>query len=172
MTPNWKPQRVVEKVRRSIKRKATKSAEDRIMQSVRREDRFCRFPLCGCGRLKLTLDVAHAGEDGHRGIGGNRSLSRTTPANLILICRPRHRAHQFAVDQKTLRVEPLTDAGLRGPVEWWVSLYALPDDLRERLGLQADDVELLLAVETRPHTCLPFTPEQAAILKHLATMTC
>lgn len=168
--PNWKPDHVMSKVRRHIKRRETKSAEDRIMAAVRREDRYCRFPLCGCGKLKLTLDVAHAGEQGHRKMGGNRSLSATQPQNLILICRPRHRAHKFALDKHTLRVEPLTERGLRGPVRWWIDRASLNTEVTWYLN--PAEGEELLATETAPHSFEPFTEAQAAILRYLATMEC
>lgn len=173
---NFKPERVMDKVRRHIKRREVISKTERVMQEVRREDRYCRFPECRCGRLKLVLEVAHAGADGHRGAGGDPLLIRTTPENLILLCQPRHRKHKFAVDKKTLRAEPLTDDGLRGPVQWWIDLDVIEPMLppANRLFKWGDHGQkwLLLAVETRPHTFLPFTPEQAAILKLLATMTC
>lgn len=170
-----KPQRIIDKVRNHIRRRQTVSDEQRIMQAVRREDRYCRFPLCCCGKMKLKLEVAHAGDDGHRGMGGNSSLSRTTPENLILLCRPRHRAHQFSIDKHTLRIEPVTDRGLRGPVEWWIDAEALPLDVMIDLGIVVRPergTQLLLAVETSPHQFLPFTPDQSVILKALAQMDC
>lgn len=176
MIANPKPERIMDRVRRHIRRRDTKAAEERIMRAVRAEDRYCRFPGCGCGRLKLGLEVAHAGQAGHRKMGGNPSLSATVPENLILLCAPRHRKHRFAVDRKTLRVEPLTDAGLRGQVRWWIDASRLPDDMLAAMVTNprfvAPGEEWLLAVETRPHTFLPFTPEQAAILKLLSGMEC
>lgn len=177
MISNPKPDHIMSKVRRHMKRRETKNAEERIMRQVRAEDRYCRMPLCGCGKLKLVLDVCHAGADGHRGIGGNPSLSATTPENLILLCRPRHRAHKFAIDKGTLRVEPLTDRGLRGPVRWLVHVPSIPLDWYKDspdlyLFCVQPDEWALLAVETSPHAFEPFTRPQIAILKLLATMEC
>lgn len=184
MPASQKPERVIDKVRRHIQRRDTKAAEDRVMRQVRAEDRYCRFPLCGCGRMKLALDVAHAGEAGHRGMGGNRSLSKTTPENLMLLCRPRHKAHQFSVDKKTLRVEALTDAGLRGPVRWLVRAsevfipesFALLEDSQGRFygptdaGRISADAWFELARERSRHVFETFTDTQSVILRYLATM--
>lgn len=178
---NFKKPRILDKVRRHIQRRKTVSAEQSVMQAVRREDKYCRFPECGCGRLKLTLDVAHAGEQGHRKMGGNSSLSATVPENLILLCRPRHRAHQFAVDKHTLRVEPLTAKGLRGPVRWLIDVSVIEGsgatetqwlDFAVLYRHVEDKHWWLLATETAPHRFEPFTDAQAAILKYLATMEC
>lgn len=169
-----KPERVIDKVRRHISRRKTAGDEQKIMAKVRAEDRYCRFPLCGCGRMKLPTEIAHAGEAGHRGMGGNRSLSATTPENLILLCRPRHRAHKFSIDKKTLRVVPLTPAGLRGPVQWWVDWETLQDwALTEHgLFLAARPVGgwVILAEETAPHQIAPL--EWPRVLELLAGMEC
>ena len=167
---NPKPERIMDRVRRHMKRRDTKAAEERVMRQVRREDRYCRFPLCGCGKLKLPLDVAHAGDEGHRGMGGNPSLSATTPENLILLCRPRHRAHKFAIDKKTLRVEPLTARGLRGPVRWLIDPEAT--QVNELLVWRGDRLWFPLAMESRPHVVMPLSAPQSAILHLLAGMEC
>lgn len=174
---NPKPDRIMGKVRRHLKRRDTKAAEDAIMRQVRREDRYCRFPECGCGKMKLGLDVAHLE---HRGMGGNPKLDRTTPAGLILLCRARHRAHKFALDKKTIRCEPLTDMGSRGPVRWEIPLREACELLNENdlknCQLDYDDVDrfswMVLAVEQSRHVFEAFTPAQSAILRHLSTMTC
>lgn len=178
---NFKPERIVDKVRRHLQRRQTVDAEQLIMRAVRRADRYCRFPLCGCGRLKLSLEVAHAGEQGHRGMGGNRSGSATTPENLILLCRPRHRAHKFSVDKKTLCIEAMTDQGLRGPVQWLIDV-AVVESLESPSAWAPHWAELAherdgrhwyrLARETAPHHCEPLTEAQAAVLKMLAGMEC
>lgn len=171
MNPVPKPERVIDKVRRHIQRRARTSAEDAIMRRVRREDRYCRFPLCGCGRLKLPLEVAHLE---HRGMGGNPSLARTTPENLILLCRPRHRAHKFALDKKTIRCVSLTEAGARGPVRWLMDATILSDDYTEDLvfpsNKRGESLWAVLAEETAPHSFLPFTSAQREILTLLAGM--
>ena len=176
MIGNPKPERIMDRVRRHMKRQETKAAEERVMRQVRREDRYCRFPLCGCGKLKLPMDVAHAGDEGHRKMGGNPSLSATTPENLILLCRPRHRAHKFAIDKKTLRVEPLTERGLRGPVAWSIDHLAVCRmvgmDITDAEGLPFQPEWYLLAREISPHQCEPFSPAQSAILQLLAGMEC
>lgn len=171
---NPKPERIMDRVRRHMKRQETKAAEERVMRQVRREDRYCRFPLCGCGKLKLPLDVAHAGDEGHRGMGGNPSLSATTPENLITLCRPRHRAHKFAIDKKTLRVEPLTERGLRGPVRWWAEFETLRTWALDSHGLvlmaRPVDGWVILATEIAPHRLEPI--EWPRVLELLAGMEC
>lgn len=179
---NFKKPRILEKVRHHIKRqKAVESPERARMNAVRREDQYCRFPLCGCRRLKLTLEVAHTH---HRGMGGNAKLDRTVPEKLILLCQPRHRKHQFSLDKKTLRVEPLTARGMRGPVRWLIDATEcfIPEscarlensrgEVVPLLGARLSDVWFVVAAETSPHHFEPFTEAQSAILKHLATMTC
>lgn len=150
------------------------------MRAVRREDRYCRVPQCGCGRMQLTLEVAHAGELGHRKMGGDKALMTTVPENLLLACRPRHRAHRFAIDKKTLKPLALTERGLRGPVQWLVDvsiaeLVAKPADWApnwaELVRFHGGRPWYLLATEIRPHVCEPFTAAQQAMLDALAAMT-
>lgn len=162
-----KPERIVDKVRNHMRRRLHVSAEEKIMRAVRKEDRYCRFALCSCGRLKLGLEVAHAGEDGHRGMGGNRSLSRTTPENLLLICRPRHRAHKFSIDKKTLQADPLTPAGMRGPVRWLIDMDEWDGNVSTGYARWFE-----LARETSPHQLEPLTDQQRAMLLELAEMKC
>ena len=56
------------KVARRLKQIARKQRETAEMRAVRRRDRKCRFPLCGCATFGLPLDCSH---QQHRGIGGN-----------------------------------------------------------------------------------------------------
>lgn len=175
---NFKPDRVIEKVRRHIQRRKRVNAEDAIMRAVRQEDGYCRFPMCGCRRMRLPIEAAHAGKDGHRGSGGNPDGSRTTPENLIGLCRPRHRAHRFSVDKKTLRPVPQTDLGMRGPVWWLIDITRLPSEVVAALSLDVFSPSMLdgtwfrVAQEIRPHHFEPFTWQQTELLKLLAKMEC
>ena len=98
-----------------LERQAYERAEK---ANVRRRDRVCRFPLCGCRALKLPVEVAHCLH--HKGMGGNPTGTRSTRAGMILLCRHRHRDGAVSWHHGTLRAQPLTDAGTNGPVAWEV----------------------------------------------------
>ena len=115
----WKPPPLARKVRKAIARKPQVSKERANMDAVRREDKYCRFPWCGCRKFKLTLHVAHLH---HRGIGGNPKGDKSDPSKMILLCSARHRENAISLDRKTLRIRPLTDKGTRGPCAFDVDM--------------------------------------------------
>jgi hypothetical protein len=90
--------------------------------AVRRRDRRCRFPFCGCQRLGLRLEVAHAD---HKGMGGNPEGDRSTPDRMILLCTHRHQDGAVSLHKGTLWAKPLTPAGYDGPVAWYVDADTL-----------------------------------------------
>lgn len=172
MTSTWPPQWTgpnfkapkSRKVVRGLKRKKVKAAEDAEMQKVRRRDKYCRFPLCGCKKFGLRLEVSHKK---HRGMGGNPKLDRTTPDQMILLCSARHQENRIAVDRGTLHWQALTTQGANGPVAWMLDIRDLPEI---RTGRLIDYNEIVLARETSPHVFAPFTPEQKLILETLREM--
>lgn len=131
------------KVRRALTRAPIVSEEKRRMDLVRRTDKYCRFPWCGCRRFKLTLHVAHLE---HRGMGGNPKGDRTAPELLILLCSARHRENAIALDRKTIRIRPLVaKLGTRGPC-------AFDIDMRTFRGQPAGPAKWLeVAREKAPH---------------------
>lgn len=179
-----RPKKGVTARRRASKSRARKAAELEHMRQVRSEDGHCRFPRCGCvaesvrGHLWsiwLKPEVAHTT---HRGMAGNPAGDRSQPERLITVCNWRHKIAKFSIDKKTLRVEPLTDRGLRGPVQWWIHVAQLVEWLGAEVVISdwrispAQESWYPLATETAPHVCEPFTEAQAAILQRLASMEC
>lgn len=156
--PNFKTP-IAKKVVSGLRRKARVSKEQAQMQAVRKEDRFCRFPLCGCKAFKLRQDVCHTV---HRGVGGNPAGDRSDTAFLILLCSARHRENIVSLDRKTMRIRPLTRLGLRGPCAFDVDAQALLPRARVRW------VEV--GREKARHYFEPFTPEQRVILEKLKGM--
>ncbi len=94
-------------------RKDWKAAEDAVMrQAKRRDGGKCRFPRCEFAKSGMVIHAAHLV---HRGAGGNPSLSRTTPENVVALCA---RHHQL-LDLGHVRIECLTDKGASGPCAWY-----------------------------------------------------
>lgn len=154
-------QPVSPKVLRSKRSITQKLAEGKVMSAVRREDHYCRFPLCGCRKHHLRLDVCH---ERHRGMGGNPALDRTTPEGLILLCSARHRENRIAWDRATLAITPLSrTVGMRGPCRWFIDTEALP-------GLVPAARWFEIAREIIPHHFEPSTAEQLRLLEILKEM--
>lgn len=131
-------------------------------QQVRRADRYCRFPRCGCGRHNYALAVAHLE---HKGAGGNPLGDRSEVDRMILLCAPRHRENPVSLDRETVHVHPLTAAGTRGPCRF--SVYTPACKLKVGTTIET---WFVVATETAPHLFEPFTEEQLAILNHLRAM--
>lgn len=153
--PHFKKRDGGPKVKRAITRKASKAKEDATMAAARKRDVYCRFPLCGCGKLRLVLDVSH---QVHRGMGGNPAGDRTTLATLVLVCRARHRQNHYSIDMGTLRWHALTPAGAAGPIAW------------EALNPVTNRWQKI-ARETARHVFEPFTRKQEKFLRTLREMT-
>jgi hypothetical protein len=147
------------KVERRKVKAERKYKEDAEMRYVRRRDRWCRFPLCGCAKFGLVLDVSH---QRHRGMGGNPAGDRTDRSAMLLICRQRHRVGRVAIDRGTLRWEGRTLHGAEGPIAWFVDAAAL--------GYPGED-EIELAREWRPGQLEVLTLKQRRLLLELARMT-
>jgi len=146
-------------VERRVKKATVDAKEEKHKAAVRRRDKHCRFPLCGCRKLKLTLHVSH---QTHKGIGGNPAGDRSTPDKMIYVCGPRHRENSVSIDRGTLAWRALTDKGSDGPVEWY-----LPEGSLIGLGGGGSRV---LAREKSIGTWERFTPKQKALLLKLAEM--
>lgn len=159
--PQFKPERVSKKVTRFIQRSERKLAEDKNKGKVRKRDKYCRFPLCGCKKFRLALHVSHKV---HKGIGGNPAGDRSVPELMVYVCAARHRENPVSIDRGSLRWEPLTEEGANGPIAWHV---------RARPGLiTGPQLEwFLVAVETAPHVYEAFSPAQRSVLTRLAEMT-
>lgn len=150
-----KPNRTDRKKKERQSKAALKQAEARAKAWVRRRDRVCRFPLCRCREIGLTLEVSH---HLHKGMGGNPEGDRNTPENMVLLCTHRHRDGRISRHHGTLRVRFLTRHGFEGPVAWMVDWGTT--------GTRWVEV----ARESAPGVWEPLTAHQADILSDLAMM--
>lgn len=146
MTPNWKPSRTARKKAEKKKKTERKTTERKNMDAARKADKGCRFPLCGCRKLGLRVEVAHLT---HRGMGGNPKGDRTQPDNVISLCAHRHQHGEISLHKGTLDIRPLTPDGTRGPVMFLVDA--------ETLGLDPNYERrwYVLASEEAPGQCKP-----------------
>jgi hypothetical protein len=183
--PRWKPgahfkQPVIAKAVRAAKTTKRASRERKQKDVVRERDGYCRFPLCGCRKLKLSLESAHLK---HKGMGGNPKENLSEPEKLITLCVARHRRLPISMHSGTLRVKPLTDAGTAGPCAFSIDIIKLWGRRIDPSG-KARGLDKMLADhpaagprwvevgrETARHSFEPFTVEQATLLKRLAAMT-
>lgn len=142
------------------------SQERRHKAQVRLRDRYCRMPLCGCWRFRLSLHVSH---QQHKGMGGNPKGDRSHPDRMLLVCGPRHRENRISIDNHTLRWREIgRDVDGHVLVAWDVDRHALAHRLGALLVHQPDWFEV--ARESALHRFEPFTPEQRAVLERLAEM--
>lgn len=164
------------KVARGLKRETRLAGENAHKKQVRTRDKFCRFPLCGCSRFSLRLEVSHAK---HKGMGGNPKADRSEPELMVLVCSARHKENVFSIDRGTLRWRPLTDKGSAGPIAWSIALFDLlrvaKTEGSDLLTLALADIKprtqwFELARERSIHTCEPSTPAQSVILAWLRGM--
>lgn len=148
-----------------------KRDENANKAGVRRRDKTCRFPLCGCQKLgvsplKAFPEVSH---NKHKGMGGNPDGDRSTTAGMVLLCKHRHQDGAISRHKGTLRVVFLTDRGFDGPVEWQIDLAAFMI-YAHASGAVAYDTWFTLATETGIGTWKEFGPRQRDILRELAKM--
>lgn len=152
-SPFWKPSRTARMKAKKEKRAARRKAESDAKADVRRRDRVCRFPLCGCRRLGLRLEVSH---QEHKGAGGNPDGSRSRRSSMILLCTHRHQDGVFSRHKGTLRIRELTPEGTDGPVAF---------------DLLMNGEWRMVARESRPGELEPLTPWQSKVIALLALMT-
>lgn len=126
--PAWmKPEKGTAKAERRATKRGRRATETTHKDSVRHRDhKRCRFPLCGCYRRRLRLEVSH---DRHKGIGGNPKGDRSLPPGLILMCWHRHQTGAFSRHKMTIRNVYLTDEGNDGPVAWEIKRTEFLDEL-------------------------------------------
>lgn len=117
-----KPSRTARTKLTRTEKLARRHAEDEEKRKVRRRDRTCRFPLCGCHTLRLRLEVAHID---HKGMGGNPEGDRSTADRMVYLCVHRHQDGRVSFHKGTLQAKPLTPDGFDGPVAWRVDAEVL-----------------------------------------------
>lgn len=117
-----KPSRTARKIREHKEKLKLDRDELDNKAFVRRRDRFCRFPMCGCGRLKMRGEVSHGQ---HKGMGGNPAGDRSLAALMVLLCPHRHQHASVSIHAGTLKPRFLTSRKYGGPIAWLVDVSAL-----------------------------------------------
>jgi hypothetical protein len=121
--PMWKTSRTATKKAKLKIKRETKADENKNKAKVRRRDRGCRFPLCGCRKLGLKLDARReVSHDIHKGMGGNPAGDRSTTALMVQLCGHRHQDGRISRHKGTMRARHLTPAGYDGPVAWEIDI--------------------------------------------------
>lgn len=165
--PRWEPGTThfkgskTTKVARVKKARAAKAEEDKEKAQVRKRDKRCRFPLCGCKEFGIRCEVSHAK---HKGMGGNPRGDRSKPELMMYLCEARHKGNVISIDKGTLKWEALTRDGADGPVRWLVDMSALFN----ASALKPKWFEV--ANETAVQQLARLTPKQANILATLRGM--
>lgn len=161
MTPNWKPCATERKLKHRQTRRDARTSEDANKQAARKRDSYkCRFPLCGCRRAGLRLEVSH---QEHKGAGGNPSGSRSQVKGLITLCVHRHQDGAVSIHKGTLKIKPLTTAGTNGPVAFLVDRSLVWPQFKRDRWFQ-------VAQETAVQQLAPPSPVQQAVLERLAEL--
>lgn len=160
-TSNWKPSRTARKLATRKTRLERRTKEDQEKAKVRRRDRRCRFPLCGCRKLQLRLEVSH---QEHKGIGGNPAGDRSTADKMIYLCVHRHQDGAISRHKGTLRIIARTAEGMNGPVIFEVDMNRLEQNAASGQKWRR------VAWESKPGVLEPLEPWQRALLEQLAEM--
>lgn len=170
MTALPKPSRTARKKKQRERRQKLRKAETDSKGEVRRRDRFCRFPLCGCRSLGLQLkarpEVSH---DKHKGAGGNPSGDRSHAAGMVLLCVHRHQHGAVSIHKGTLRPHFLEPDKFDGPIAWLVDLEALEKGRHTHVPKGGRWFELAREAG-RPQAWEPLTERQRSYLTRLAEM--
>lgn len=176
MTPTWPPRwtephfktGVTSRVKKRQTKATQRIAVDKKKGDVRKRDRKCRFPMCGCAKLKIQPHVSH---QHHAGMGGNPAGDRSAPELMIYVCACRHRENRISIDKGTLRWRELeTGKGANGRVAWDIRTSELPKKW-QRQGPRRRYAEwTTLWIETEIGKGFPLTGFAVEILKWLATM--
>lgn len=163
---NWKPSRTARKIEERKTKLSRRRDEDNAKKEVRKRDKVCRFPLCGCKRLGLAL---HASHQTHKGMGGDPTGERSTTAGLILLCGHRHQFGRISRHAGTMKAMPHSSAqGCDGPVSWYVRRDEIPDEAVPTALFGQEWV--CVADEVSPGRLAQPLPWQLVILKRLAEM--
>ena len=167
MLSNFKEVRPSGRVQRALRRIERDRDEESEKRKVRQRDRGCRFPLCGCRRLRLALEVSH---NEHKGSGGNPDGSRSTAPLMMQMCRERHRTNPFSVHNRAIAWEPVSKRdGADGPVKWLVDRRLLRYYLEG--GQRPAEAKLVEVVREIAVGILgPMKDEDRALLEQLAEM--
>lgn len=151
---NFKPSRTARKKAEKKVKGERITKEVNAKKEVRIRDGYrCRFPLCGCQKLGLPKECVHRR---HKGMGGNPTGDRSTPAGMIYVCNHRHQFGAVSFHKGTLEAIPLDEStGYNGPVRW-----------------EVDTAEgwVEVARETSVQHIEPLTAKQSNILQLLAEM--
>lgn len=102
-----KPQKGADRLDRAETRRGIVTGERKNKNIARSRDKKCRFPHCPwCREIKAMVPQAahvfHA-----KGIGGDPTLVRSQPEDLMLLCPPSHGAQE----RGEIDVEAMTTAG-------------------------------------------------------------
>ena len=164
----WKEVGPSQKVRRALRAKARAGDRDDAKAEVRKRDKGCRVPFCGCRRLRLRLEVSHKK---HQGAGGNPAGDRNDPRNLMLVCAERHKDNPISIDRGSLKWEPYyVEKGANSAVTWLID-YALFSYLIGESKQRPTTPEWMeLATERAPGSWFPLSVGQDFIVRKLATM--
>lgn len=165
MTSNPKPSRTARQLQTRKRRRDRKNAEGENKKQARKRDLHrCRFPLCGCRRLGLPLEVSH---DRHKGMGGDPTGERSSRELLILMCAHRHQHGAVSFHKGTLRTRYLSPAKNDGPIAFEVDLDVVSP------GSRIGDREARWCEVARERAVQELewlTPKQQVILERLAEM--
>lgn len=170
--PQWKTATKTQKKARAKRNRRLKRSERAEKADVRKRDKHCRFPRCGCRQtssmMKAFPTVSH---QEHKGMGGDPKGQRSIAELMILLCKWRHQDAPFSQHKQTLYAVFLTDEKFNGPIAWMINWGALSQKLlpaQERSPVVDDWREL--ARETAINVFEPFTDWQLEVLDELAGM--
>lgn len=164
-----KPSATKRKIKKQKVRLGLKKKEDSNKGIVRRRDRSCRFPLCGCRRLGLKLDARkEVSHQKHKGMGGDPTGERSLPALMIWLCKHRHQDGAVSIHKGTLKARPLTKDGMNGPIAWDVDSETLFPGMYHGVNKELRWFEV--AREVKVQQLEPLSAKQQIILERLGEM--
>lgn len=149
----WKPVKGTATIERRERRKSVVAKEDEFKAEVRKRDKKCRLPHCPyCKRYKdLVPQAAHVIQA--KGHGGDPTLIRSQPNQMMLLDPLAHGAQE----RHEFDVEPLTTDGTNGICAFYLceDVYdqATGDFHRERLLW---DREVAIGVPEHKHPLVRF----------------
>lgn len=169
--PHFKESRT-QRLKAKLKTRTSRRRDEQDEKAkVRLRDGYrCRFPLCGCKKLALPLEVSHQTQ--HKGMGGNPAGDRSKAKDMALLCNHRHQYGRVSRHAGTLRGIPISlEKGYNGPVIWQVHHEALPDGQGWHAQvIRGNDGWLTVAVEFAPGQIAELYPWQRQLLAQLAEM--
>lgn len=172
---NFKPSRTARKKARVVLQRETDAKERQEKAKVRKRDKRCRFPLCGCRALGLRLEVSHDEHKGGHALQVKRELS--VEPLMVYLCVHRHQDGRISRHRGTMRAVYLTEDGYNGPVAWHVdaamvraiAMNLSQQDRREFEKIMTDDW-YEVARERAVQELEPLSILQLAVLKKLEEM--